>query len=178
MELIDALFDLCKSSNRPIIAIDGPAGAGKTTLADHLGAALSLKYSVATLHMDDFYNGWELAFDQHLSDTLRTACTSHQQSTPFSLARYDWHKSAYGAVEKFPQSQLLILEGVGSSQIAIRPFLSASIWIDIDPAIGLERVLLRDGESISTPMQRWLELQAQHFLENDSQNAADFVLSN
>lgn len=178
MELIDALFDLCKTAERPIIAIDGPAGSGKTTLAGHLSAALSLKYSVATMHMDDLYNGWNLAFDHHFSDALKSACQSHRESTPYLLSRYDWQKGAYGMPEKFPQSELLILEGVGSSQIAVRPFLSATIWIDIDPLTGLERVLRRDGDSIATPMRHWLALQAQHFCENDSQNAADFVLSN
>jgi len=128
--------------------------------------------------MDDFYNGWELAFDEHLSNSLITACRSHQQSLPLTLPRYDWHKSRFGEAEKFPQSELLILEGVGSSQLAIRAYLTVSIWIEIDPALGVERVLKRDGVDIAAPMHRWLEQQGQHFLSNDSQNAADFVLSN
>jgi hypothetical protein len=73
---------------------------------------------------------------------------------------------------------LLILEGVGSSQSIVRPFLTASIWIDIDAEKGLERVIARDGDAISHPMRNWLNLQEQHFLANDSQNAADFVLTN
>ena len=40
------------------------------------------------------------------------------------------------------------------------------------------RVLNRDGDAISAQMQNWLRIQEQHFLDNDSQNAADFVLSN
>jgi uridine kinase len=79
---------------------------------------------------------------------------------------------------EIPQAELLILEGVGSSQLKVRPYLSASIWIDIDANKGLGRVIARDGEAISHPMQNWLNLQEQHFLANDSQNAADFVLTN
>ena len=41
MELIAALADLCKEKSRPVIAIDGPAGAGKTTLAHEIFLALS-----------------------------------------------------------------------------------------------------------------------------------------
>jgi uridine kinase len=178
MELTDALFDLCKSTQRPIIAIDGPAGAGKTTLAEHLSAALSLKYKCTTLHMDDLYNGWNEAFDHHLSDALIRACAAHQKSQKYSLSSYDWIKGEYRAAIEIPQADLLILEGVGSSQINVRPYLAASIWIDIDANKGLERVIARDGDAISHPMQNWLDLQEQHFLANDSQNAADFVLTN
>jgi len=178
MELTAALLDLCKSSERPIIAIDGPAGAGKTTLAEHLSAALSLKYKCTTLHMDDLYNGWKNAFDHHLSDALISACRAHQRSQKFSLSHYNWSKGEFGPAQEAPQSELLILEGVGSTQSAIRPLLNASIWIDIEAQAGLARVLKRDGEGISPQMQDWLNLQEQHFRENDSQNAADFVLSN
>lgn len=177
MELIDALFDLCKTHPRPIIAIDGPAGAGKTTLAEHIGAAMSLKYKCTTLHMDDLYNGWDAPFDHHLSDALVTACTSHQNLKRYSLSFFDWIKGQYRPAQEIPPAELLILEGVGSSQTAVRGFLACSIWIDIDANQGLQRVLARDGDAISEQMQMWLEKQGQHFLENQSEKNADFVLT-
>jgi uridine kinase len=178
MDLTAALFDLCKVQQRPIIAIDGPAGAGKTTLADHLAAALSLKYSVKVIHMDDLYNGWQDAFDHHLTDTLTNIARAHQSGKKISLSRYDWNKGRYSDAEEMPISDLLILEGVGSSQQAVRPHLAASIWIEIDRTQGLERVLHRDGAAISEEMQMWLQLQDQHFREEESEKTADFVLTN
>ena len=178
MQLTDALFDLCKTDKRPVIAIDGRAGAGKTTLAEHLSAALSLKYKVHTLHMDDLYNGWEGAFDHHLTDSLTYAVSAHQKSEKYSLATFNWTLKRFNSAIEIPQAELLILEGVGSSQTSIRPYLVASIWIDIDADAGLARVLNRDGEAISAHMQNWLRIQEQHFHDNDSQNAADFVLTN
>jgi uridine kinase len=177
MELTDALFDLCKTTPQPIIAIDGPAGAGKTTLAAHLSASLSLRYKVRTIHMDSLYNGWSTPFDDHLSQALLTAATSHKRAVEYSLPNFDWAKNLFGAEVKIAPCELLILEGVGSSQTLIRPYLAASIWIDIEPTNGLNRVLSRDGESISSQMHQWLSQQEQHFRENDSQNAADFVLT-
>lgn len=177
MELTAALFDLCKSSSRPIIAIDGPAGAGKTTLAEHLQAALSLKYKCLTIHMDDLYNGWESPFDYHFTDALTLACIAHQSSKRYSLSHYNWGKGEYGAAIEAPQSDLLILEGVGASHALIRPLLTASIWIDIEPAQGLARVLKRDGDAIAAEMQSWLNQQDQLFRDNQSLAAADFVLT-
>lgn len=178
MQLIDALFDLTKASSRPIIAIDGPAGAGKSTLAEHLSAALALKYRVQVLHMDDLYNGWQNAFDHHLADSLITIAKAHQSMKEISISRFDWHQGEYRPPELLPAAELLIFEGVGSSQTPIREFLSASIWIEIDRQKGIERVLHRDGQQISSEMEMWLELQEQHFLQEGSEKAADFVLTN
>jgi uridine kinase len=177
MELTAALFDLCKSVSQPIIAIDGPAGAGKTTLSEHLTAALSLKYKCAVIHMDSLYNGWDSPFDHHLRDSLLQAITAHKSGQGISLPRFDWQSNKFVSGENLPPSQLLILEGVGSSQRAVRPSLAATIWIDIDPKSGLERVLQRDGEAISEQMQQWLVIQEQHFRDEDSKNAADFELT-
>lgn len=177
MELTDALFDLCKSVSQPIIAIDGPAGAGKTTLAEHLSAALSLKYKCSVIHMDSLYNGWDAPFDHHLKDSLLLAAEAHKNAQAISLPRFDWHSNKFVTGEEMPPSQLLILEGVGSSQRVIRPYLAATIWIDIDPESGLKRVLHRDGDAISQQMQQWLIIQEQHFRDEDSKNAADFELT-
>lgn len=177
MELTAALFDLCKSDRYPIIAIDGPAGAGKTTLADHLAAALSLKYKVQVIHMDDLYNGWVNAFDHHLSDALIAIAKAHGRREKISIPYYNWHEGAYSAAEEIPQADLLIFEGVGSSQSAIRESLSASIWLEIDREQGLKRVIARDGEANSDEMSHWLLLQEEYFIREDCENSADFILT-
>lgn len=177
MELTAALFDICSTATRPILAIDGPAGAGKTTLAEHLCAALSLKYKCVTLHMDDLYHGWQTPFDHHFTDALYAASTSHRNSQKYSLSFFDWSDSKYRVAQEMAQAELLILEGVGASHTVIRPFLTASIWIDIEPAEGLERVLMRDGEAISPHMHQWLKQQDELFRESQSKEFADFVLT-
>ena len=90
MDLISALSDLCKSTKQPIIAIDGPAGAGKTILAHNLSLALSQSFRVTELHMDDFYDGWDRALSPQLTDTLTHITNCHKSSSPFSVSRYDW----------------------------------------------------------------------------------------
>ena len=42
-----------------LVCVDGPAGSGKTTLADRLVTALGP--GAAVVHMDDLYAGWTLA---------------------------------------------------------------------------------------------------------------------
>ena len=90
MHLIDALLDLCNQVDRPIIAVDGPAGAGKTTLAGSIGQGFSQKYSVRTIHMDDLYNGWDNALGDELTHTLEAITAAHLSGLPIPLKTYDW----------------------------------------------------------------------------------------
>ena len=56
--------DLHKLAATPsIIAIDGVAGSGKTTLATKLSEELS---NAPVVHMDDLYNGWSNPFSDEL----------------------------------------------------------------------------------------------------------------
>ena len=52
MQLINALTEISQGVDQPIIAIDGPAGSGKTTLADTLSLALSPQMTTTVIHMD------------------------------------------------------------------------------------------------------------------------------
>lgn len=177
MDLIDALFDLCKQSTQPIIAIDGPAGAGKTTLAHDLALALASHYSITEIHMDDLYDGWNNALTPQLTEVLSNVVDSHKHKKPFSLSTYNWHEERFNPPSQIDESELLILEGVGSGQQAIRDSLSVLIWIDIEDLQGLKRVLARDGEVIENQMRKWLATQEQHFRDEGTQKAADFVLT-
>lgn len=177
MDLIDALSDLCKQTTQPIIAIDGPAGAGKTTLAHDIALALASNYSITEIHMDDLYDGWNNALTPQLTEVLSHVVDSHKQKKPFSLSTYNWHEGRFNPPSQIEVSDLLILEGVGSGQQAIRDSLSALIWIDIEDLQGLKRVLARDGEVIENQMRKWLATQEQHFRDEGTQKAADFVLT-
>jgi uridine kinase len=177
MQLTAALLDLCKGASKSVIAIDGPAGAGKTTLAKNLALALAQDLRVQVIHMDDLYDGWDKALGSQLSETLAHIVSSHKSGKVVKFSKYDWAKSAFKEADVIPEADLIILEGVGSGQIAIRDELAALLWIDIDRSLGLDRVLSRDGDSIKAQMQMWLTEQEQHFAREGTQKAADFILT-
>jgi uridine kinase len=177
MNLIEALRDLTKTLPSPIITIDGPAGAGKTTLADHIARSFDSKISTSVIHMDDLYNGWADPFSKPFLDALHKITEAHLAGKACEIQKYDWHKSEYGPSITLTPTQLLVLEGVGSSTSHIRECVSASIWIDIKPEIGLQRVLTRDGTSIENEMQQWLTTQQAFFIAEKSAELADFALT-
>ena len=177
MELIAALQDLCSQKNHPIIAIDGPAGAGKTTLAHEIFLALSPKMSVNVIHMDDLYDGWDNALTEDLTQILKYLVLKHQSQESANLARYNWATNSFDANEVVTPSDLLVLEGVGSGDKSLQDQFAALIWIDIDPEIGVKRVIERDGPGVSIQMQKWLGTQQQYFSQHSTREKADFILT-
>jgi len=177
MELIAALADICKTSDQPIIAIDGPAGAGKTTLASTISLALSPRMSTTVIHMDELYPGWENAIGEELTKTLSWLTSSHKAKKPLLYSSFNWIAGEFHEGKSHPSTQLLILEGVASAQLPIEESLATSIWLDLDPLIGYQRVIERDGENISPEMKRWLVLQEQHFAADRTKERCEFLLS-
>lgn len=177
MNLIEALRDLSKSAASPIITIDGPAGAGKTTLSSHLATSLGNHFTTSVIHMDDLYNGWSDPFGEPFIEALQRAISAHIAGAKCELPQYDWASEKYGEAKIYNPAQLLILEGVGSSASHIRERVSASIWLDMNPKEGLQRVLTRDGIAIAKEMSQWLETQAEFFSAEKSAESADFALT-
>jgi len=177
MQLIAALLDLCSESQRPIIAIDGPAGAGKTTLAHEIYLALAPKISVNVIHMDDLYDGWDNALGADLSAILKYLVNQHQKSSSAQIKRYNWSTSSFGESENIEPADLLILEGVGSGDKSLQDDLAALIWIDIDPEIGVMRVIDRDGYQVEDEMKKWLGTQQEYFSQHSTREKADFILT-
>lgn len=181
MNLIAALEDLLSGSaccgTTHIIAIDGRAGAGKTTLADELFLAFSATRNVTVIHLEEVYAGWEDALGETLTKTLTELLESLEQGQRYSLPIYNWKTMAFDSEREISPCDLIIIEGVGSAQSIVREFASATIWLDIDPGIGLQRVLQRDGIEISEQMKQWQLDEEQLFQREQTHKRTDFALS-
>ena len=177
MQLIDALAEIAQGVDQPIIAIDGPAGAGKTTLASTIFLALSPHISTTVIHMDELYPGWESALGGELSKSLTWLTSCHKAKKPLLYSTFNWATNEFHEPQSHPSTHLLILEGVASAQIAIEESLATSIWLDLDPLVGYQRVIDRDGENISREMTQWLVMQEQHFAADRTKERCEFLLS-
>ena len=166
-----------RKGERKILSIDGPAGSGKTTLANEVASyAVDHGFSVEIIHMDDLYNGWDRALGEDLTKTLQKIVKSFLSgvSEEISYRKFDWHENQFKEEVSITCPQLLILEGVGSGQQSIRNFIDYSIWIEVAPDIAFERVLARDGEALRPYMEKWIPRQEEHFLREGTKSAADY----
>ena len=160
-----------------LLAIDGPAGAGKTTFAAKLEAELSLKGTVRVIHMDDLYNGWENALSNPLSEILDRISTAHLAGREFVIKIFNWHTMTFDREEKIAPTDYLIIEGVGAAQQIVRETGATTYWLDIEPEIGLQRVLDRDGAHIEVQMRQWQIDQDKHFARDETRENCEFKLT-
>jgi uridine kinase len=161
---------------RHILTIDGPAGAGKTTLAEELARKFVQEgFTVEVIHMDDLYNGWHDALGESLTQSLKNIVDGYN-SGRIHYVKYNWQRGDFSGPISLNSPDILILEGVGSGQSAIRSHIFASLWIDIEALIALERVIARDGEAIRPYMEQWQLDQASHFQHEQTKGAADYQI--
>ena len=146
-----------------LLAIDGPAGAGKTTFAAKLAEEFSHAASVQIIHMDDLYNGWDNALSSNLTQILKGILLAHKESNEFWVQKINWSNLKRTKMQKIAATDVLILEGVGAAQAIVRAAGATTYWIDIERELGLQRVLVRDGAQIEARMRQWLIDQEIYF---------------
>lgn len=155
-----------------IVAIDGPAGSGKTTLASRIASTWADE-NVVTIHMDDLYDGWENALSERLTRTLvQSIALPASMGKSFSYRKYDWIQKRFEKTIECEVPDLLILEGVGSGQKGVRQYLDQLIWTETDSETGLQRVLRRDGDYLETEMRVWQMRESEHFQRDNTRDCA------
>jgi uridine kinase len=133
-----------------ITAIDGPAGAGKSTLA----AALATELRASVVHTD-YFASWENPVDwwpEFLARVLEPLARGDH-------ARFDpttWGGPPHDPVDVAPGGDVIV-EGVTASRAAFRPFLAYAIWVDAPRELCLQRGLARGGHNT---LERWDDWQA------------------
>jgi uridine kinase len=153
-----------------IVAVDGPGGAGKSSLAQWLARKLDAQ----VIHTDDFAS-WENPVDWW-PDLLELALEPLAAGRP---ARYT--PTSWSGAEREPlliePSGFVILEGVTSSREAFRPYLAYSIWIETPRGLRLERGLERDGAHARRQWEQWMEAEERYIERERPSDHADAVLS-
>ena len=154
-----------------IIAIDGPGGAGKSTLAKLLSGRLG---GAPVLHTDDF-----ASWDNPLNWWPRLVADVLEPLARNETARYrrtDWGSKDHEEWGEVAPSEFLILEGVGASREAFRPFLTYSIWVDVPPPLRLKRGLERDGQEARGQWEKWMSEEDVYIERERPHEWADLVL--
>jgi uridine kinase len=158
-----------------LIAIDGVAGSGKTTLALKLAHDL---LGSSVVHMDDLYDGWNNPLSQKLTArVISQLLEPSRRQLPVNYQIFDWKLNRFTEFKAIPQSKYIILEGVGAAQREFRPYINKIIWIECDPNLGFNRVIARDGKKVEQEMIKFLIDQNNHFLTELSKNVADYTLN-
>jgi energy-coupling factor transporter ATP-binding protein EcfA2 len=154
-----------------LICLDGPAGAGKTTLAAGIA---ELAPESRVIHMDDLYDGWgglPRVTDQ-LDDLLCPLASGHAGS----YRRYDWLAGAFAESVEVPPGPLLVLEGVGSGSMRHAELITLLAWVFAPPDLRVRRGLERDGEAAAGHWQQWMIDEAAHHARERTEERAGVLV--
>jgi uridine kinase len=158
-----------------LVGVDGPGGAGKSTLA----ARLASDVDAPIVEIDDFvswdhFADWWPRFENQVLNPLLAGADAVYQARDWS----DWYGSSLGEWKTVPWHPVVILEGVTCTRRAATDRLACRIWVDAPPAVRLARGLARDTSHPGAPAlwKRWMAEEAAFFALDGTRARADFVV--
>mgnify|MGYP004605551499 FL=1 len=174
---------LAQKPTKPLVlALDGPCGSGKTTLANALAAQFP---GCTVLHTDDFY----------LPPARRSPDWAHTPCANMDLARlrdealrpayagqtvayraYSCREGAYQPAVQLPAQPLVILEGSYSHHPLLRPCETLRVFVTCTKAEQTRRLQAREGARCADFAARWVPLEEGYFARYGIAAAADFVV--
>ncbi|WP_280696850.1 hypothetical protein [Kitasatospora sp. GP82] len=151
-----------------VVAVDGHAGAGKTTFAARLATALG---GAPVLHLDDLAThaepfGWVGRLREQVLDPLAAGRDAEHRV-------YDWTLRRFAGRRQVPLAPVVLIEGVGSGRRELRPRLAQLIWMELDAAAARARGELRDGPELAEFWAGWAAAEQAHFAADPSRPYAD-----
>ena len=155
-----------------LVSVDGPACAGKTTVAGLLAAALG---DVQVVHMDDLYEGWD-GLPTVAGRLEAWVLGPIRAGVPGRYRRYDWGLGAYAEWHDVPLRPALVVEGVGSASRAVEADASLRIWVDAPLDVRFARGEARDGGGFGPYWDAWAAAEHRHFAAEDTCARADLRL--
>ena len=154
-----------------VVAVDGRSGAGKTSFATALRAALGAP--VVTL--EDLYGGWdglERGIDMLVSAVLEPLAAGRAVRVP----RYDWTAAAWSTPWTLEPPEVLIIEGVGAGARRAAAYESALVWMEEPAPVRKKRALDRDGETFAPYWDAWAAQEDAMLAREGTPERADLVI--
>jgi hypothetical protein len=154
-----------------LVAVDGYGGAGKSTFAARLAAALG---GAAVVHTDDFATGepggeWWPRLEREVIIPLSAGEAARYRRWDWEARRLaEWH-----VVEPMPA---VVIEGVSSARRAGAGRLACAIWVEASAEVRLERGLERDGRKARPLWAAWMAEEDAHFARDDTRARCDLVV--
>lgn len=179
--LIAVLDCRAEGKEMTVLAIDGPAASGKTTLAEMLSA----RYGAPVVHMDDFFLRPEQRTAARYAEPggnfdrerfLTEVSPYLREGEGFAYRRFDCSLMRLAENVAVPSFTMIIVEGTYSLHPALVPFYTVKVMLTVPVEIQRQRILKRNGESgYRMFAEKWIPLENRYFSEFHVDNIADFV---
>ncbi|MCL2404164.1 MAG: hypothetical protein FWC92_01325 [Defluviitaleaceae bacterium] len=177
------IFELMSGMDKGVIAIDGRAASGKTTLTRYLCDIIP----AGNIAMDDFFLPPELRTIERLSkpggnihhERFTQDVLPHIRSDKgFLYRKFDCNKMEYNnnLTEVIP-SPWRIVEGVYSFHPELGKYMDVRVSLDINPTEQSSRIKARNNAKVANEyLTKWVPMEEAYFNEYNIYEAADIVI--
>lgn len=178
---IKTLINNKKLINPFILAIDGPCGGGKSTLASELEKELG--YNV--VHMDDFYlpfkersKNWmnEIAGHVDFDRLIKNVLIPYKEHKKTNYISYDCHSDKYLNEIYIDLDKPLILEGSYSLHPKLNNFIDIKVFVDIDNDTQIKRLMKRNEKTVDLFKSMWIPFENNYFNKLKIKDLSDLTL--
>ena len=182
MELLLQALEALLVLKPVLLAIDGPCGAGKSTLAGRLHEIFP---DSALYRMDDFFLQPAMRTEERLATPggnvdherfLQQVLLPLEKRVPFAYMRYDCERDTLTPVAATPRA-LAIIEGCYSLHPALRDHYDLKVFLDIDSETQAKRIVARSPERLAERFFReWIPMENLYFASCGVREAGDIVM--
>ncbi|MFC7535199.1 uridine kinase [Actinoplanes sp. GCM10030250] len=174
-EVVRQLLSAAVTGRPRVIAIDGRGGAGKTTLAERLRAAVP---GSAVVHTDDVawnhaYFDWGGLLAEHILQPLHRGA-----AVDFRPAAWIAHNRP-GSITIPAGASVVWVEGTGVIREELAPWLDASVWMQGDLDAQERLLTARDGDSAEQRehVANWLREELPFLLREQPWSRATLIVA-
>ena len=165
------------------LAIDGPCGSGKTTLA----RVLSELYDCNVYHIDDFFLQGHQRTKERLSEVggnfdrerfLSEVLLPHSKGEEVKYQKYDCSSGRLSDEITVKQKRLTVIEGSYSMHSELSPYYNLSVFMDISPEVQSERILKRNSPEMARNFfEKWIPMENEYFRVMRIKERCDIVIN-
>ena len=178
--MIEQIKQLLKEKEYVVIAIDGCAASGKTTLAKKL----SNMFNASVIHMDDFFLPFEKRTEERLNTPGGNIDYERFKEEVVNNLDSDFTYNAFNCsimkVDKevfVKKTNLLIIEGSYSLHPYFGKYYDLSIFLDIDKDEQIDRIRNRDGEKLLKMfIEKWIKYETNYHDYYNIKTTADIYV--
>ncbi len=180
--LLERLNTIRRESGVRVVAVDGRAASGKTTLSELLRAALG----ASAVKMDDFFLPPTLRTVDRLSEAggnihyerfCEEVIPFVGKKGGFSYGVFDCNSMSICGKFSVGASEWRIVEGSYSHHPKFGEYADYKVFCTVSPEEQMARVISRDGESLAERFRKeWIPMEEKYFEKFDVCGRADIVI--
>ena len=171
-----------KDGRPKIIAIDGRAASGKTTLADILSKIIGAE----KVRMDDFFLPLPLRTSERLAEAggnihyerfAKEVIPDIREQKAFSYGVFDCGKMEIDGERFVGESAWRIVEGSYSHHPKFGDYADLKIFCTVDSEEQMRRITVRNGERLAERFKNeWIPMEERYFSSFNVRENADIII--